>query len=410
MLVYIGIDWSQQKHDLCFLNQAGTRLAERTIPHTQTGFAQLEAVREKLGLEVSDCVVGLETAHNILLDHLWDQGYARVYVLPPNLVKSSRGRFRQSRARTDLSDAWLIADILRTDHARLQIWEPDSLLTQQIRSRVNYVQLMTKEIVRLTNYQRSILLRYYPAAADLFSGLKTLISQHFISTFPTPETTNGLDLETFRTFARQHAYTRPEKLPATLAKLHQAHPIASGEVIESYQSQAQSLASLLLPMIRTKANALRELSNLFLQHPDHFIYASLPGAGDFLQPALLAKFGDHRYRFPTASRVQAVAGTCPVTISSGKHKSVRFRYACDHQFRQIVQQWAKASLASSIWAHAYYARVRPHCDSDNHAYRCLANRWLSVLWRLWHDRKPYDEIYHLQQRTARSQPREAVIA
>lgn len=410
MLVYIGIDWSQKKHDLCFLNQAGTRLVERTIPHTQTGFSQIDVIREKLGLELTDCIIGLETAHNILLDYLWDQGYPQVYVLPPNMVKSSRGRFRQSRARTDLSDAWLIADILRTDLARLQPWAPDSPLTQQIRSRVNYVQLMTKEIVRLTNYQRAILLRYYPVAADLFSGLKTLIAQHFIRTFPTPETTKDLNLETFQTFARQHAYTRPEKLPATLAKLHQAHPIASAETVETFQSQAQSLATLLVPMIRAKRTALRELNNLFLQHPDHFIYVSLPGAGDFLRPALLSKFGDHRYRFPTASRVQAVAGTCPVTISSGKYKSIRFRYACDHQFRQIVQQWAKASLTTSIWANAYYARVRPRCDSDNHAYRCLANRWLNVLWRLWQDRKPYDETYHLQQRMLRSQPREVVTA
>ena len=28
MKVYIGIDWSQNKHDLCVLNQAGAYLAE----------------------------------------------------------------------------------------------------------------------------------------------------------------------------------------------------------------------------------------------------------------------------------------------------------------------------------------------------------------------------------------------
>ena len=38
MKVYIGIDWSQNKHDLCFLNEAGAHLARLSIPHTPVGF------------------------------------------------------------------------------------------------------------------------------------------------------------------------------------------------------------------------------------------------------------------------------------------------------------------------------------------------------------------------------------
>lgn len=30
MQVYIGIDWAQNKHDLCYLNQAGARLTQMT--------------------------------------------------------------------------------------------------------------------------------------------------------------------------------------------------------------------------------------------------------------------------------------------------------------------------------------------------------------------------------------------
>ena len=65
------------------------------------------------------------------------------------------------------------------------------------------------------------------------------------------------------------------------------------------------------------------------------------------------------------------------------------------------------SLRSSAWAQAYWQQARPRCDSDSHAYRCLANRWLSVAWKLWQTHATYDEDYHLQQRRARSQPRAA---
>lgn len=67
-----------------------------------------------------------------------------------------------------------------------------------------------------------------------------------------------------------------------------------------------------------------------VDNPDHEIYDSLPQAGALLAPALLAKLGDDRARYPNPAILQAVAGTCPVTKRSGKHAHVYFRTACDH--------------------------------------------------------------------------------
>jgi transposase len=160
---------------------------------------------------------------------------------------------------------------------------------------------------------------------------------------------------------------------------------------------------MLLEAIRLKSSTNKEIASLLTQHPDYEIYASLPGTGDYLQAALLSKLGDDRQRIGRANHLQALAGTCPVTVSSGKRKFVRFRHACDRDFRRIAQQWAKSSLGNSVWANTYFSQVLPRCDSYSHAYRCLANRWLAILWRLWRDRLPYNESYHLQQRRKKSQ-------
>ena len=111
MQVYIGIDWSENKHDVVFMNEAGADLACLVIAHTPEGFAQLDARRRKLGLAVEDCQIGMETAHSILIDYLWSQDYTQLYVLPPNQVKSNQGRFRQSGAKDDSADARLIAEV-----------------------------------------------------------------------------------------------------------------------------------------------------------------------------------------------------------------------------------------------------------------------------------------------------------
>jgi hypothetical protein len=41
----------------------------------------------------AECRVGLETAHNVLIDFLWAKGYTQVYVIPPNVGKGIRGRY-----------------------------------------------------------------------------------------------------------------------------------------------------------------------------------------------------------------------------------------------------------------------------------------------------------------------------
>ena len=165
------------------------------------------------------------------------------------------------------------------------------------------------------------------------------------------------------------------------------------------------LAQLLLQLVRSKNALLSQISKLYVQHPDYEIYHSLPGAGEYLEPALLAKFGDNRNRFPTVQVVQAVAGTSPVTQQSGKSKHVFFRRSCDHEFRQIMQQWAKNSLKYSSWAVTYYNSARSRCDSENEFYRKLANRWLEVVWKLWQDRVPYDEQKHLNAQALRKKPK-----
>lgn len=405
MQVYIGIDWSEKKHDAVFLNQEGQVVYPLTFPHTPEGFEQLENARRRLDVAPETCLVGLETAHTILIDFLWDRGYTQLFVIPPNAVKSAQGRYRQSGARSDQSDARLIADLLRTDRHRWQTWRPDSELVRRMRGKVSLIHYLTKQIISRSNRLRAVMLRYYPVSLHVFSGLKAQITLKFIQKYPNPGTAASLKYAEFEAFARQNGYTHVRRLPACFARLQRPQVAAAPVVVQTYQSEAVLLATLLLAEIRAKNNALQELNTLFAQHPDRVIFQSLPGAGELLEPSLLAKFGDVRERFPSPGSLQALAGTCPVTVSSGKRKVVRFRRSCDVEFRTIVQQWAKASLRESVWANMYYQRIRPHCKSESHAYRNLANRWLAIAWTLWQKHTPYDQDYHLRQHALRSKPR-----
>jgi len=402
MLIFLGIDWSHTHHDGCFLNERGQVLSRVTVPHTADGLAQLDQARAQLGVSRVECQVGLETAHTLLIDFLWDQEYLHVFVIPPGAIKGARRRYRQTNAHTDQSDAWVIADVLRTDPATLHPWRPDGLLVRQLRAKVSLLHFLTKEIRRLSNRFGAVLVRYYPAALHVFYDPASPIALLFLQAFPTPHEAATLTRQAFGQFARAHHYRQSDAvLSAAYARLQAAYPVASGTTVAAYREEAVWLAQHLLAAIEHKKAEIARLQELFQKHPDHELFASLPGTGDFLAPALLAKFGEDRERFPQPGSLQALAGTCPVTEQSGKSRRVFFRQACDHEFRQIAQQWARASVSQSSWASTDWHQVREHSRTNSHAYRCLANRWLAIAWKCWQSRQPYDESVHLQNRARR---------
>ena len=75
--------------------------------------------------------------------------------------------------------------------------------------------------------------------------------------------------------------------------------------------------SQLAPLLEQIKHYDREISRLFLQHPDSAIFASLPRDGKRIAPRLLAGWGDDRERYASAAGVQAVAGTSPVAYEGG---------------------------------------------------------------------------------------------
>ena len=396
MSITIGIDWSEEYHDVCILHETGTQLARFQIDHSPTGFTHLAEKIDRCGLQPMACLVALETAHNLLVDFLWSRQYS-VYVIAPSIVNSSRGRFGSSGARTDQSDAQLLADLLRTDRARFTPWRPDSPLVCQMKAKLSLIDRLTKAITAHSNQLRAVLLRYYPQALTIFGHLTSQISLQFLMTFPTPAALTGLSYAAFAQFCQEHTYRRADYIAKAYAALQRPVPEADPIMVRAYQDETPLLAHLLLIMVRNKQLAIREVQTLFEQHPDQAIFASLPGAGNLLAPKLLVIFGDDRARFPCPQAIQSLAGTCPVTKQSGKKKTVRFRQACNRDYRQATQQLAIASVKQSVWAAGYFSDARSRGLPKNQIYRSLANRWLAIAWHLWQSRQLYDEAYHLSQ-------------
>ena len=395
MKTLIGIDWSKTHHDVHIYNEAGATLAAFQIAHSAEGFEQFDRQIRSINHEPGDCLVAIEDSHNQLVDYLWSRGYA-IYVIAPTVVKGNRGRQSASGARTDASDAELLADILRTDRPRLLVWRPNSLLIRQITALLSMVDDLTASIVQYSNRLQTNLGRYFPQAVDAFSELTGQTSLRLLLTYPSAAAIRELTYAGFAQFCQEQGYTRRRHLPERLAHLHRPEPYIDPGTEQAHQALTPILAQLLLDMTTQKRQLLAEIQTKLETHPDAPIFASIPGAGQILTPKLLVMFGDWRDRYPTPMSIRSVAGTCPVTRRSGQRRSIRFRRACNHKHRQTAQQLAKASVPQSIWAESYFANALARGLTKSHAYRCLANRWLGIIWTLWQRRELFDEAYHWQ--------------
>ena len=90
-MFYCGIDWSEDHHNLCILNEAGGRVSQLQFEHSLAGFAQIEVERRKLEVPAGECFVGIETAYHLIVDFLLEHDYP-TYIVPPRATQGYRNR------------------------------------------------------------------------------------------------------------------------------------------------------------------------------------------------------------------------------------------------------------------------------------------------------------------------------
>ena len=101
------------------------------------------------------------------------------------------------------------------------------MLTRQIRAKVNLIDHLTRNIGRLSNRLRTVVVRYYPAALNVFSSLTAQITLQFIQAYSTPEAATELTFAKFQPFARQHRYPKLKALSRCFARLQEPQPEAN---------------------------------------------------------------------------------------------------------------------------------------------------------------------------------------
>jgi transposase len=387
--VRAGIDWAKDDHAVCIIDPHGEVLDRFFVNHDTAGLKTL--VRRLLQAGVTE--VGIERGDGPVVDALFQAEFT-VLVIAPGQLKNLRSRYGSAGNKDDRFDAYVLADVTRTDRHRLHPLVRDSAATTAMRTTVRARRDLVAHRVAAANQLRAHLQLVFPGAAGLFAGIDTAISLSFIERFTTQTQADWLSPKRLGTWLRSVSYsgrTDPEALNARLLDAPRG-TIGSDAGVHA----TTTLAYVgVLRILNTQIALLEEnLAAQLTTHPDTHIYASLPRVKTLRIARLLAEIGDARGKFPTPQSLAALAGVAPSTRQSGKVKAVTFRWGCNKQLRDALCDFAGDSRHDNLWAADLYDRAIARGHDHQHAVRILGRAWAHVIWRCWHENLSYDPSQH----------------
>lgn len=393
MQFFGGLDWGSERHAVCVIDAVGKRVFTLEPMHDAAG---LETVIKQLSkiAPAAELPIAIERPSGLVVDTLVKAGHPVVPV-HPNVVKASRPRYRAAAGKHDLGDAYLLADVLRTDGHRFRRLTPQSEPIKALRAWVRTREDLLGERIALANQLRSLLESFWPGPAKLFCELDSPIALAFLRRYPTPQSAARLGEKRLGCFLTQERYTGRRSAVELLVRLRSAAtPVCSDIEAKAKGELVKTLARILVTLGAELTNLTSRIERDVQQLDDGQILMSFPRTGKLNAAQILAELGDVRDRFATQEQLAAEAGVCPVTRESGKFRGVCFRWACNHRLRAAITTWADNSRHASPWAADVYARARARGCDHPHAVRILARAWVRVLWRAWTDRIPYNPAQH----------------
>jgi transposase len=398
LTLYCGIDWATAHHDVAVVDDNGNVVARGRVSNDAAGFAQLLTLLAQAGDSAEDPIpVGIETDHGLWVAALRATGRV-IYPINPLTASRYRARYAVSGAKSDATDAVLLANIMRTDRQAHRPLPADTELAQAIRVLARAQQDAVWARQQIGNQIRDLLKDFYPAALVAFDrlpagGLARADARTILAAAPTPAQAAALSPARLRRLLisagrRRHLDRDVDRLRAVFTDtyLHQPPQVETAMGIQ---------LGALLRQLQAACTAADEFAEAaiahFERHPDAEIITSFPGLGMLAGARVLAEIGDDRARFADARGLKAFAGSAPITRASGKKTVVLHRHIKNKRLAAVGPIWALASLRASPGARRHYDARRATGDWNHQAQRHLFNKFLGQLHHCLHTGNHYDE-------------------
>ena len=395
---FVGLDIGHYNIAICIIDEAENKLDSFTIPQTHQGYQQLI---DKLLQLKSDGLIPIVSSEghdgNLapLDEYLLDEAilFKPLHPIAVNRYKDFLG----VPHKTDDYDAYVIADFLRTQHAKIPAHQHQKN-SAEFKNLSRTYKAFSKTKTQFTNQLRCELMSYFPelVTEPICSTITSKTFLHLLVEYPTPEHVRNSSVEELTVFIGKHSKNRLGR--RTAEKLMQL-----AESVHRYPSHldtkalvVQTLARQILTLTQSLSQLEKQLKTLAEESLEIQRIASIPGASVITAARLLGEVCNLN-RFKTESKLAMYCGLSPVSDDSGKRKGFhRTTHRANKVAKDAIIQIAESNRRYCASSTAYYNKKREAGLSHWQAVKCLARQLIRVIFALFRD----DTFYRHQNSTA----------
>ena len=223
MNCFAGLDWASRDHAVCVIDDSGAVRDRFEVTHDAAGLRELLARLAPLCAGTGAIAHRHRTSLGPRGRCLGRSRLLRSCPIHPNVVKATRPRYRSHGAKSDASDAYLLADCC-VPMARASVaLQPQSDAIRALRALVRGRDDLVATRVQLANQLRSLLESFWPGAAAVFADIDSPIALAFVQRYPTPASAARCGEKRLAAFLAQHRYCG-RRSPAAVARAAARRP------------------------------------------------------------------------------------------------------------------------------------------------------------------------------------------
>jgi transposase len=216
-LRWAGIDWSWSEHAICVVDEEGVAVERTTVEHSGAGLTRMITLLDRNRV----AGIAIERGDGPVVQALLEAGLT-VFVVASRQVTALRSRYGTAGNKDDRFDAYLLADVLRTDRRRLTPVTTDSPATEGLRMLVRARRDLVAARVAAHNQLHNHLKSAFPGAVGLFSQLDGKTSLAFLTRFPTPQKAGWLSEKRLAAWLQAAHYSNKRTPAQFMAHLRRA--------------------------------------------------------------------------------------------------------------------------------------------------------------------------------------------
>lgn len=377
MKLFVGINVSSEKLDVCFLDSEDQILSEKSLANNIVGASKIkEYIMRFNELNLYDhIIVGMEatSVYSFHPSTFLNQDKelkalnVKVVVMNPKAIHRFKGLFEEDK--TDQIDAYRIADFLRFDRFNISLLKEEQYMALQRLTRSRY-----QLICQMTEMKQHFLENLYYKCNTLTKEVDTSVFGSTMMDLLTDSLSldqiADMSLENLAALLQEKGrgrFSNPEKLAKSLAKaIRDSYRL--GKVMQDSVDVVLASYAMMIKTIKTQIKTLdKSIQNLIVTLPESQSLLSIPGIGPVYAAGILAELGQID-RFENEAKIAKYAGLYWKRKQSGNFESERtvMTRTGNHYLRYYLVEAAGSVMRNEPVYREYYLKKYHEVPKHQH--------------------------------------------